>query len=1104
MLELILGRAGTGKTTRLYEILSERVKEGKEAIFLMPEQFSFETEKAIYRLLGANLAQKVKVLSFTRLSYEIFKQYGGLKKQLSDMEKQLLMAVTLNELKDNLNVYGAYKKSSSFITSMVTTIDDFKSAGISDVNLLEITKNGCERELSEKLTDLSIIYSAYNAVLERSGADPKDNLTKSCEKAAENGYFNDKVVFIDCFMAFSPSEHQMLSIILEQAKEVIGAFCCDGINDKTGGMGVFSPVNLTLEKMIANCRENGIEVKIPEVLLSQKRFTNESLTELEEQFMSEHLEGEKISRGIKVFAAQNPYNEMMYIAAEIKKIVTEKKMRYNEIAVITRDFSRYKSVIQRIFDRYKIPYYMDKRVDIYTTPLIIGIKAVIDSVYNNFETEHILKFAKSPMSKLTPIEAAMLDNYCYTWSINGKKWTEEFTGNPNGISDKMTTEDEETLKKINSYRLSIIEPICQFKDNTSNCDGKTYAKSLFELMNYFEPFNRMTELSENMGEDNMGFIQLQGRAWECLVDILDVFARVIGDKKMSFQVYNELLSICLSSCDLGQIPQTLDHVIVGMADRVRPDKVKAVFVMGCIEGEFPLNINGGGILSDKERRKIGEMGLELTASIQERESYENHYAYFAVTRASELLFVSYPMSDLTGKDLSPSRIYEEVLEITGLSPFKTYQGERADLVWNWQTAMEQLAENFDIDDEYKASMEEFLKQEGKEKLIKNIENGRKKQPKNIDDKRTIQDIFGKNIVISPSKLEKFYNCRFSYFANNGLKIRERKKVEMSPIESGLLIHYVLEKMVEKYGRGLSKLEPKELKTETTTLLEKYLSDRIDEKNLTSRLKYLFDRLRDTLVIILEHLGRELEQTAFLPMYFEEKIGKGQRFEPQTFVGTDGTQITIEGYVDRIDVMEQEGKSYIRVVDYKSGNKAFNISDVKFGLNMQMLIYLFAICPECMPYSEMKPAGILYMPAKNAIVTVSGRHSNEEIKLQKDETLKMNGLVLKEQAVIYGMEQGGNGIFVPAKMTDKDEIDGKSSAISLKEMKKLKEIVEENIIAMADILESGDVEAIPVNGMGYDPCEYCQYKVACGHQDDDKIRLITKIPKQDLLGGEENE
>ncbi len=1096
MLNFILGRAGSGKTELLYDIMGKYAQD-KEIILIVPEQFSFEAEKQVYRKFGAKKAKNIKVLSFTRLSYDIFKLYGGAKTVLSDMQKQLLMAVTLNELKDELKVYNSYKKNTAFVKSMVETLDDLKSAGADSKDIENISKICNEKELKEKLSDLSEIYTAYNAVLGKNGADPKDNLKKAIRKAVEGKYFKDKIIFIDSFMAFSPVEHNMLSVMTEDAAAIYGAFCTLGFNDKSQ---VFEPVNKTITKMRAYARENNLEV---DVQMAENSFKTSALNNIERYFLTDdEISGERLADGINLYEAKNPYDEVLNIAAAIKELVCDKGYKYKEIAVITRELSPYEKILPRVFRKFDIPYYMDSRKDISDMPLIVGLNAFLNCSVNGLTTENLIKCAKSPLSPLEGVDSSKLENYCYMWSIKSDEWKQDFTANPSGISEELSENDIEELKEINGFRKAVYEPVRDFVQKIRDTDGRSYAMAIYELLDSLNAYDKILEFASDMPEEKQNeYKSLQKSAWDNFMDILDIFANLIGDTKMSAIAYGELMQLCLDNCDLGQIPQTLDHVIVGKADRIRPDNVRAVFVIGCIEGVFPAEISSGGILSDNDRGKIQNLGLNLTADVEERETYECYYAYFALTRPSEKLYVSYPVSELNGSENRPSVIYTEVKRISGAE--ETEHNESFYSVWNTDTAIESLSENYD-NEEYKTVLEDFISEdENRTEILKKLEIAREKPCHQIKNTELAQNLFGKNMRISPSKLDNFYSCKFSYFSQNALKIRKRQKVDVSAVETGKLIHYIMEKMINPIyskEKNFTELTDDERDKLVKKYLDEYMNENIGNANLNSRIKYLFERIGDNMTLIMKHLSEELSQSKFKPVYFEEKIGLDGRIKSVPIKCNDGSKIVVEGVVDRIDCLVKNGKKYYRVVDYKTGRKNFSEADVYYGLNMQMLIYLFAICPEISDNSDVLPAGVLYMPSKNVISSVDSNSTTEEILKTKNETMKMNGIILDDNDVIAGMEREAENtegksfkcVYIPVTIKKDGTLGSDSSVANLAKMRELKDKVEENIKKMCEILHSGNIEAVPtVSAYKVDPCEYCIYKTACGHRAEDKKIFVRK-------------
>lgn len=359
-------------------------------------------------------------------------------------------------------------------------------------------------------------------------------------------------------------------------------------------------------------------------------------------------------------------------------------------------------------------------------------------------------------------------------------------------------------------------------------------------------------------------------------------------------------------------------------------------------------------------------------------------------------------------------------------------------------------------------------------------------------------LFGKNMKLSPSRVENYFLCPFSYFCAGGLNLRARKKVEFSPLQSGTIIHYILEQAVSKHGgKGLGMLSESEIRGEVKLLLEEYLQDRITQQEaLTKRFQYLFARLTNTLTRLLIHLSKEFAQSEFEPIGFETPIKKDSGIKPLELKTMDGTTVYVEGIVDRLDIMEKNGEKYVRVVDYKSGSKVFQLEDIYYGLNLQMLIYLFSIWENGQDELENAvPAGVLYMPAKDSIVSTERNTSEEEVEQIHMKCLKMNGLLLADPTVLSGMEKGLGGVFIPAKTKKDGNFDQYSSVATLAQLGKMKDYIEKTLIDMAENLSDGKIEALPVNGLGYEPCKYCDFKTICQHQEDDPKQTLKSIKKE---------
>lgn len=1101
MLNLILGVSGSGKTTTLYDRIKKSVDNGENAILIVPEQFSFESEKALYRFLGAKGASSVQVLGFTRLCNIIFREFGGLyTNYIDDTGKLLLMSLSLWELRDSLDFYGKHVGNASFVESLVGAISEFKSCGLEPDKISDTAKNTEEPKLREKLTELSTIYATYKAIMDKSYSDTDDDITNACKKLEGSDFFNEYTVFVDGFIAFTACEYRMLEHIISGAKEVYTTFCCDGLFDDMLGLGVFSPSKQAANRLVAIAKKYDVKVSSPIVLSSPHRFKASGFLEMEAQFMRDKtLKVLSDTSGIEIISALNPYDEITYIASEIARLVQEDGYYYKDIAVIGRSMERYNAPIEKIFDRYDIPYFMDRTDDVLTKPLVTLILSALEAVRMNFETEQILRFAKNPLLGFSIDEVSMLENYAYVWSIKSIMWTLPFENNPRGFEEVFSEHDKENVILINDVRERAVAPLIKLKKSCDKADGKAFAGAVFELLTDLEIPKHIEEFAQSLDDDEKKrFLDENETLWDALVNTLEVFGKILSGVGFSLSRLNELLRLSLSGIEVGKIPQTLDQVIIGTADRIRPNEPKVTFVIGAVDGEFPKSITSNGVFTDKEREALINAGLELADDIEKKSVFEKFFAYFAVTTSSDKLTVTYPMTDLSGGELLPSSIISQLAVMTG-GVKSTYKLRKSELMRNNKTALDAYATVINEDNSLRATLYKHLLNTHYKAILDAMSIASIKGEQKINSTIISKELFGTSMKLSPSKVEKFYSCPFAYFCDSGLKLKTRRKAEFSPIEAGKAIHLVLEYMLKKHGaKTLSDMPERDMRKEISEVLQGYLRERTENiDKLPARFQYLFTRLVNTLLKLIKQLADELSQCDFVPYAFEMPIAEGGEVKPIEF-NCEDISIRVEGIVDRVDVMKKNNITYVRVIDYKSGSKTFKLSDIYYGLNMQMLLYLFSIAKNGKgELLDSTPAGALYVPAKNIIISSGRDMSDDELSKEYKKKLRMNGIILGDKEVVLGMEHDGKGIYIPAKLKDGENFDVSSSIVTAGEMGVLKAKIEKNITDMASLLIGGQISSIPVNSSTYNPCSYCEYLAVCGFEEGDKVKTITDVTINDF-------
>ncbi len=1090
MIRWLLGEAGTGKTTQLYQMLRDTLDSGQKAILLVPEQASFEAEKRAYEELGARRCLSLEVLSFTRLCNLVFRNFGSLAgRALDDCGRILLMSLALGEMQDMLSVYRRHPANPSFVSAMVEMAGELKNAGISPDALAQTVKTLSPGSEKKKLQELSVIYGTYQALIDCKYLDPLDDLMRACSLVEGTGFFRQYAVFCDGFKGFMAGEYRMLERIIADSPQVVFAFTCDGIGDNEGGTGLFSPVKETIRRLIRISSTAGIPVASPLILKQPYRFQGDQLRHLALHLFRPAVPyTEKPDGSVALVQFQNPYEEIEGVARQINLLVRQ-GWRYRDFAVIARNLESYQTAVETLFGRYGIPYFLDKRVDVENHPITALVLTALEGIKGAPDTQQLLRLAKSPLLGFDPCEVAMLENYCYVWRIEKNQWESSFQNHPDGFGAKMDQETEQRIETIESLRRRLMTPLLRLRQTLEGCDGGTFARGVFS---YLEESGAVEALAKVPEQDD-----ITPQVWDGLCSILDRFFLVMREIHLPASRFMELLRLSLQTLEIGLIPQTGDQVLVGVADRIRPQNPKGVFLIGANQGVFPARIEQGGLLSEEDRRLLSQYGLEISETAQQRAVSEKYWAYFAMTSPSHRLYVSYSAATMDSKALYPSVLAEQLLRLfPAVRQTGGFEGKENPFygVVNEATAFSaycrELAEPSHT--QQRTVLERFLRHSHYQNRLDGLEKLRQEPGYQLDPALAAR-LFGKTMHISPTRADDFAKCPFAYFVRHGLRLRPRRRAELTPLESGTAIHYVLSQMLRSHPPAqLQSLSKEEMTQEVDQLLEEHLQKQLKrEDEAPARFSYLYRRMRATLLFLLEHLGQELGQSRFLPVAFELPIGnaghsQGQRpVPPLTVTAADGVRVLLEGVVDRVDLLEQDGKKYLRVIDYKSGQKKFDLSDLVYGMSTQMPIYLFALCDA--QGEDVIPAGILYMPARAQPVEAQRDEAPEKVASAFERKMRMDGLLLLDDTVLEAMEQNLAGQFIPVKKNKDNRLDTASRAHTAtpEELEMLRQFLMKNASEMAQALHHGQIDNLPIFRSGELGCRYCEFAAVCGREPDSK-------------------
>lgn len=1112
MLQLLLGRSGSGKTHTIYGRLCDLAWAGDEGlILLVPEQFSFESERTLLKRLGPRMADKVQVLSFTRMAEHVFREVGGLAgRRMDDATRTLIMSRALDLTAHELTLYRRAAADPGAVSTVLSVVSELKQCGISPMELEKTAAAMGESTLRRKTGELSLIMGAFEAaasdVTGNQGnsskfIDPTDDLTALAERLLESKIAVGAHVFVDSFKGFTAPELEVLRVLMRQATQVTIALCADSIQDTSGGYGLFSQVIHTAAHLRDMAREDGVSVAKIQYLTQNKRVKNEALKAAEAGLFTSLPEiYEQETDGVMIAPCSDIYEECDFAAREIRRRLRKHGGRCRDFTIVARDLAAYRGVLDAAMEKQGIPFVMDERTDIRTDPLVTLIVSALDAVTGGFSSDDLLCLMKTGLAGFSTRSVALVENYALMWRISRSQWRSAWRGNPNGLSVKADEESDRQLWYLNLLRRRLIRPLERLRTALYDPDatGADFSKAIYRYLIDVRAdlLTRMRVARlDRCGEPALA--ERMARVWDVTMELLDKIAVVCGKIACIPEKLTQLFRMTSGLLDIGSVPQSLDAVQVGSADRIRFSDPKTVLILGANEGVFPAYPAPGGILTDNERRELIARGLPLTDTADGRAVEERFFAYAAVAAPSQSLIVSYVEGNSSGESLAPSVLVSSLTRILPNCVISDNRDERS--AESERDAFEFAASLWGEPNPRAAALGQvFASREEYAGRIAALERAANRKPAAFSDNETARKLFGSDMWLSASRIEAYYRCRFSYFCKYGLKAEPRRTADLDAMAFGTLTHWVMEQVLPEYSKiGFHHVDRGQVFADAATAVQDYVEETMGGlEDKTGRFAALLQRLTRIAGALLWQVVCELRQSRFVPVDYELSVGgkpeDGKPSIPPVVLSLpDGSKVGVQGKIDRVDVYKRDGVSYVRVVDYKTGSKEFRLSEVVEGINAQMLIYLFAIWQNGGDrYGDVTPAGVLYLPAKLPVVQAERNADGESTKREQTKVLRMNGLLLDDPEIVQAMEGDAEGLFIPAKISSKGEFTKGSAISSLKQFGLLKNKIDRLLVEMAEILKAGDIAAIPAAGQ-VEACTYCDYRTVCGHEKDDPVRFIEK-------------
>ena len=1095
MLTILIGRAKTGKSDTMLRRMAE-LGESSQQILLVPEHASHQAEVDVCSACGDTASRHAEVLSFRRLSERVLSITGGIADvTLDNGGKLLTLQRALLETAPQMTVYRKPSQKVGFLEQMLALFDELRSYEVTPEILYQQAQD-IDGATHDKLTDLSLLYAAYEARLRRPGLDARDRMTKLCDHLEESGYVRGKDIFIDGFTYFNAQERRALAIFLRQARSVTVTL----LGEVNSREEIFEPTLKTMSMLERLAASEGKSVK----LLSLTNEDPSALGHLERHFFGENLPYEGDSAAIRLREAATVYSEVEQTAADIRRLLAAGKCRCRDITVAARNMTEYAGTIETVFERYGIPVYLSRRSDILEKPVLSLLTGVLSSISNGYEYEDMFRWLKTGLAGLTAEECDLLENYVLKWDIHGQTWLrdEDWTENPDGYGAPWNDRRQAVLTQVNQLRRRVREPLERLAAGLKAGEtARDYVEALYGFMEELKLETALTERMHAQAEaSRMQEAEETAQLWEILCGVLDQFVEILGEEHLEQSEFERLFRLVLTQYSVGTIPVALDQVSVSEITRNDRHTTSYLFLLGANDHVLPDPGQSGGLLNEDDRQALALRGVELAPTGMERMGIELQNLYAALAQPTAGLTVSYPVTDVSGSELRPAFVVERLRK---LFPELCVEHERADKAYRL-SAVEPALEMAGQDPD--GPLWRYFQQEPDcARHLSAMERAAAARRGSLSP-AAVRAIYGERVSMTASRLERMRSCHFAYFMEYGLRAKPREPASFDAPQIGTFLHYLLENVTRDVLEkgGFAAVDNKELHRLTRQYIDQYAEQELHNfQNRTPRFRYLFNRLRTNAYAIIDQVAEELRHSDFVPMAFELGFGGKNGTLPAVTISRPDGELRVGGKVDRVDGWIKDDKLYLRVVDYKSGKKKFDLANVRMGLDIQMLLYLFALQKEGAEFfgKEIEPAGVLYLPARDEILPAERGISQEALQKEREKTLKRSGLLLEDPAVLQAMEHEAltEPHYLPLRVGKDGNLSG--SLASAARLGKLGTYVDKLLGQISDELRSGNIDADPCCHSEEDSqCRFCDWVSACQFRDGrdrDRLRYILPVKPEEF-------
>lgn len=1078
-LKFVFGPSGSGKSSYLYQhVIQESMKyPERNYIVLVPEQFTMQTQKDLVMMHERKGIMNIDVLSFARLAYRVFEETGGGGLPVLDDEgKNLILRKIAGDYESELKMLGGHMKKQGYISEVKSVISEFTQYDIGEDEIERVMESAGESSrLYYKLADIRLLYRGFTDYLQEKYITKEELLdVLSCEVEKSERLKNSTVV-LDGFTGFTPVQDRLLGELMRHCREVIVTVTMD----RRGNPYVYEhPYQLfALSKQMVTsllqiAKQNKIPVEEPVELYDHVpwRFKEQEALAFLEKHLFRYGAGayEKEQEQVKLHLAKNPREEAYAVAEQVRRMMREDRYRLRDIGVIVSDMDVYADHLKQAFIKYDIPFFMDHKRSILLNSFVEYIRSVLHMAEQSFSYESVFRFLRTNLAGFTYEEIDELENYVIGLGIKGyKHWQEKWTRKLRGMA-------QEDLDKMNHYRRQLVEKV----------DGLIYVlrqrrktvaditRAIYEFMvqeNLQVRLAEQEELFKAKGE--LALAREYAQIYRIVIELFDKFVELLGDEQVSLSEYCKLLDAGLEEARVGVIPPEVDQVVIGDMQRTRLKDIKALLFAGANDVYLPGALLRTGLLSELDREKFAREKLTLSAGGKEKAYVQKFYLYLNLTKPSEKLDIYYSKVSADGKSVRPSYLIQELQKL--FPKLKVRDEER-------YLKEQELTENIGFDRMIREFVQKRHETDGawcelynwykknpkwQEKVERFLEAGYYRKPLDALTEEAAKRLYGEEFETSITRMERFAVCAFSHFLTYGLGLREREEYDFQAADLGNVCHRALERFsykVEREAGDWLKLTEEKRKQYVEESVEEAIADYGNSiLYSSSRNAYLIVRMKRMLEKTVWALTKQLAAGDFKPAAYELRFANGK--------------------IDRVDTCEDGDCVYVKVIDYKTGSKSFDVTALYHGLQLQLMVYMDAALQmeqKKHPEKEILPAGVFYYRIQDPLIDRPKEGEEQESILKE---LKPDGMISLEKEVLEHLDHCmvGESSVIPVKYNKNGSLSKSSKAASAQDFYLMMKYAVNKVEEIRQKILSGDVKVNPYRRGTETSCDYCSYRQICG-------------------------